>query len=154
MCLSLCQVKVKESEESIGGHESFHVSLLNVEKWLMIMRQKLESYRSSTGEWSLDNRQQEAERALGEFPEKELQLHQTEVQGQGVLERTSEEGRVHILRDMKHLRESWMALHDLSLNLFRYTTLIRARCKTHRIRYRTQERLFIPDQDDCHYYIL
>ena len=61
MCLSLCQVKVKESEESIGGHESFHVSLLNVEKWLMIMRQKLESYRSSTGEWSLDNRQQEAE---------------------------------------------------------------------------------------------
>ncbi|XP_031643754.1 nesprin-3 isoform X2 [Oncorhynchus kisutch] len=113
------RVKVKESEESIGGHESFHVSLLNVEKWLMIMRQKLESYRSSTGEWSLDNRQQEAERALGEFPEKELQLHQTEVQGQGVLERTSEEGRVHILRDMKHLRESWMALHDLSLNLFR-----------------------------------
>ncbi|XP_064809422.1 nesprin-3-like isoform X2 [Oncorhynchus masou masou] len=113
------RVKVKESEESIGGHESFHVSLLNVEKWLMIMRQKLESYRSSTGEWSLDNRQQEAERALGEFPEKELQLHQTEVQGHGVLERTSEEGRVHILRDMKHLRESWMALHDLSLNLFR-----------------------------------
>uniref|UniRef100_A0A8C7LPN9 Nesprin-3 n=1 Tax=Oncorhynchus kisutch TaxID=8019 RepID=A0A8C7LPN9_ONCKI len=124
------RVKVKESEESIGGHESFHVSLLNVEKWLMIMRQKLESYRSSTGEWSLDNRQQEAERALGEFPEKELQLHQTEVQGQGVLERTSEEGRVHILRDMKHLRESWMALHDLSLNLFRYTTLIRAGCHT------------------------
>ncbi|XP_071238969.1 nesprin-3-like [Salvelinus alpinus] len=113
------RVKVKESEESIGEHESFHESLLNVEKWLMIMRQKLESYRSSTGEWSLDNRQQEAERALGEFPEKELQLHQTEVQGQGVLERTSEEGRVHILRDMKHLRESWMALHDLSLNLFR-----------------------------------
>uniref|UniRef100_A0A8C8C7M5 KASH domain-containing protein n=1 Tax=Oncorhynchus tshawytscha TaxID=74940 RepID=A0A8C8C7M5_ONCTS len=142
------RVKVKESEESIGGHESFHVSLLNVEKWLMIMRQKLESYRSSTGEWSLDNRQQEAERALGEFPEKELQLHQTEVQGQGVLERTSVEGRVHILRDMKHLRESWMALHDLSLNLFRYTTLIRAGCKTHRIRYRTQEGLFIPDQDD------
>ncbi|XP_014066751.2 nesprin-3 isoform X1 [Salmo salar] len=113
------RVKVKKSEESIGEHESFHESLLNVEKWLMIMRQKLESYRSSTGEWSLDNRQHEAERALGEFPEKELQLHQTEVQGQGVLERTSEEGRVHILRDMKHLRESWMALHDLSLNLFR-----------------------------------
>uniref|UniRef100_A0A674A750 Spectrin repeat containing, nuclear envelope family member 3 n=1 Tax=Salmo trutta TaxID=8032 RepID=A0A674A750_SALTR len=148
------RVKVKESEESIGEHESFHESLLNIEKWLMIMRQKLESYRSSTGEWSLDNRQHEAERALGEFPEKELQLHQTEVQGQGVLERTSEEGRVHILRDMKHLRESWMALHDLSLNLFRYTTLLRAGCKTHRIRYRTQEGLFIPDQDDCHYHIL
>ncbi|CAB1335489.1 unnamed protein product [Coregonus sp. 'balchen'] len=113
------RVKVKESEECTGEHESFLESLLNVEKWLMIMRQKLESYRSSAGKWSVDNRQHEAERALGEFPEKELQLHQTEVQGQGVLERTSEEGRVHILRDMKHLRESWMALHDLSLNLFR-----------------------------------
>uniref|UniRef100_A0A674F1N9 Spectrin repeat containing, nuclear envelope family member 3 n=1 Tax=Salmo trutta TaxID=8032 RepID=A0A674F1N9_SALTR len=107
------RVKGNESEESIREHESFHESLLNVEKWLMIMRQKLESYRSSAGEWSVDNRQHEAERALGEFPEKELQLHQTEVQGQGVLKRTSEEGRVHILRDMKRLRESWMALHDL-----------------------------------------
>ncbi|XP_036810526.1 nesprin-3 isoform X2 [Oncorhynchus mykiss] len=113
------RVKGNESEESIREHESFHESLLNVEKWLMIMRQKLESYRSSAGEWSVDNRQHEAERALGEFPEKELQLHQTEVEGQGVLKRTSEEGRVHILRDMKRLRESWMALHDLSLNLFR-----------------------------------
>uniref|UniRef100_A0A4W5JD54 Spectrin repeat containing, nuclear envelope family member 3 n=1 Tax=Hucho hucho TaxID=62062 RepID=A0A4W5JD54_9TELE len=117
------RVKGNESEESIREHESFHESLLNVEKWLMIMRQKLESYRSSAGEWSVDNRQHEAERALGEFPEKELQLHQTEVQGQGVLKRTSEEGRVHILRDMKRLREAWMALHDLSLNLFRYITL-------------------------------
>ncbi|KAM4625844.1 nesprin-3 [Polymixia lowei] len=113
------RVKVSDSEESVGEHESFHESLLNVEKWLMIMRQKLESYRNSAGEWSVDNRQHEAERALGEFPEKELQLHQAEAQGQGVLERTSEEGRVHILRDMKRLRESWLALHSLSLNLYR-----------------------------------
>jgi hypothetical protein len=55
------QVKGNESEESIREHESFHESLLNVEKWLMIMRQKLESYRSSAGEWSVDNRQHEAE---------------------------------------------------------------------------------------------
>ena len=60
------------------------------------------------------------QKALGEFPEKELQLHQMEAQGQGVLERTSEQGTVHILSDMRRLRESWMALHDLSLNLYRY----------------------------------
>ncbi|XP_071773491.2 nesprin-3 [Centroberyx gerrardi] len=113
------RVKVNESEESIADHESFHDSLLNVEKWLMIMRQKLESFHSPAGEWSVDNRQHEAERALGEFPEKELQLQQMEAQGLGVLERTSEEGRVHILRDMKRLRESWLALHNLSLNLYR-----------------------------------
>ncbi|XP_034015713.1 LOW QUALITY PROTEIN: nesprin-3 [Thalassophryne amazonica] len=59
------------------------------------------------------------QRALGEFPEKELQLQQMEVQGQGVLERTSEEGRIHILGDMKHLRESWTAVYNMSLNIHR-----------------------------------
>ncbi|XP_076833823.1 nesprin-3 [Brachyhypopomus gauderio] len=112
------RVRVNESEESISEHESFHDSLLNVEKWLMIMRQKLESFRGANGEWSVENRQHEAERALGEFPEKELQLHRTEGQGQAVLAKTSEEGKVHILRDLKRLRESWMSLHALSLNLF------------------------------------
>lgn len=42
-----------------------------------------------------------------------------EVQGQGVLEKTSEEGQVYILRDMKRLRESWLALYNMSLNLHR-----------------------------------
>lgn len=60
------------------------------------------------------------QRALGEFPEKELQLQHMEVQGQGVLEKTSEEGQVYILRDMKRLRESWLALYNMSLNLHRY----------------------------------
>ncbi|KAL7380794.1 hypothetical protein ABVT39_024193 [Epinephelus coioides] len=113
------RVKVQESEDSIADHESFHDSLLNIEKWLMIMKQKLESFHGPSGEWSVEGRQQEAERALGEFPEKELQLQQMEVQGQGVLERTSEEGQVHILRDIKRLRESWLALYNMSLNLHR-----------------------------------
>ncbi|XP_033991071.1 nesprin-3 [Trematomus bernacchii] len=113
------RLKVSESEESISDHESFHNSLLNMEKWLMIMKQKLESFHSQSGEWSIEGRQHEAERALGEFPEKELQLQQMEVQGQGVLERTSEEGRVHILRDTKRQWESWLALYNMSLNLHR-----------------------------------
>ncbi|CAL8271365.1 unnamed protein product [Merluccius merluccius] len=113
------QVKVGESEDEIVEHEGFHEGLLSLEKWLMIMRQKLESFCGPSGDWSVEKRQAEAERALGEFPEKELQLHQTEARGLGVLEHTSEEGQVHILRDMKRLRESWMALHDLSLNLYR-----------------------------------
>ncbi|TSV68152.1 Nesprin-3 [Bagarius yarrelli] len=90
-----------------------------VRKWLMIMRQKLESFREPSGEWSVVNRQQEAERALGEFPEKELQLHRTEMQGHTVLLKTSDEGKVHIQRDLRRQRESWMSLHALSLNLYR-----------------------------------
>uniref|UniRef100_A0A3P8U131 Spectrin repeat containing, nuclear envelope family member 3 n=1 Tax=Amphiprion percula TaxID=161767 RepID=A0A3P8U131_AMPPE len=111
------RVKVNESEENITEHESFHESLLNIEKWLMIMKQKLESFHSPSGEWSIEGRQHEAERVLGEFPGKDLQLQQTEVQGQGVLERTSGEGQVHILRDIKRLKDSWLALYNMSLNL-------------------------------------
>ncbi|KAK5916236.1 hypothetical protein CgunFtcFv8_011241 [Champsocephalus gunnari] len=111
------RTKVSESEESASDHESFHSSLLNTEKWLMVMKQRLESFHSQSGEWSVEGRQHEAERALGEFPEKELQLQQMEVQGQGVLERTSEEGRVHILRDIQRQWESWLALQHMSLSL-------------------------------------
>ncbi|XP_028995302.1 nesprin-3 [Betta splendens] len=109
--------KVADSEESISDHESFHESLLNIEKWLMIMKQKLESFRSPSGTWSIEGREHEAEKALGEFPEKELQLQQTEIQGQGVLKRTSEDGRVHIQRDMTRLQESWTALYNTYLNI-------------------------------------
>lgn len=59
------------------------------------------------------------QRALGEFPARELQLHRTEAQGQAVLLKTSEDGKVHIQRDLRRLRESWMSLHALSLNLYR-----------------------------------
>lgn len=55
------QAKVHESEESIADHESFHDSLLNIEKWLMIMKQKLESFHGPSGEWSIEGRQHEAE---------------------------------------------------------------------------------------------
>lgn len=61
-----------------------------------------------------------SQKALEEFPEKELQLQQTEIQGQRVLKRTSEDGRVHILRDMSRLQESWTALYIMSLNIHRY----------------------------------
>lgn len=60
------------------------------------------------------------QRALGEFPEKELQLQQIEVQGQRVLEKTSAEGQVHILQDLKRLQESWLPLYNMSVNLHRY----------------------------------
>uniref|UniRef100_A0AAX7T4S0 Spectrin repeat containing, nuclear envelope family member 3 n=1 Tax=Astatotilapia calliptera TaxID=8154 RepID=A0AAX7T4S0_ASTCA len=114
------KAKVDESDKIVAEHERFHDSLLNIEKWLMIMKQKLMSFHSPTGEWSIEGRRHEAERALGEFPEKELQLQQVDIQGQGVLKKTSEEGQVHILGDMKRLKDSWLALYEMSLNLHRY----------------------------------
>ncbi|XP_061749861.1 nesprin-3 [Nerophis ophidion] len=113
------KVKLHESERSIEDHKSFHESLLNMEKCLMVLKQKVESFKSPTGEWSIDGRKHEAEKALGEFPEKELQIQQMEVQGQKVLQRTSQKGEVHIVEDMKRLKESWLNLCKMSVNIHR-----------------------------------
>ncbi|MEQ2197160.1 hypothetical protein XENOCAPTIV_024473, partial [Xenoophorus captivus] len=142
-------VKVQDCAEIVSDHESFHSDLLNTEKWMMVMSQKLESFRSSTGGWSVEGRQPEAQvgflilrrligfrgetvnilhlhdcltdssRLLGEFPEKELHLQQMEVQSEKVLSRTSMDGQVHILNDMERVKERWYDLQTLSLNLNR-----------------------------------
>ncbi|MEQ2291134.1 hypothetical protein AMECASPLE_010308 [Ameca splendens] len=112
-------VKVQDCAEIVSDHESFHSDLLNTEKWMMVMSQKLESFRSSTGGWSVEGRQPEAQRLLGEFPEKELHLQQMEVQSEKVLSRTSTDGQVHILNDMERVKERWYDLQTLSLNLNR-----------------------------------
>uniref|UniRef100_A0A8C4ZG76 Spectrin repeat containing, nuclear envelope family member 3 n=1 Tax=Gadus morhua TaxID=8049 RepID=A0A8C4ZG76_GADMO len=113
-------VRVGESKHSIEEHQGFHHLMLSLNEWLQTMRQKLESFRGPTGDWSVEQRKHEAQRALGEFPGMELQLHQTEARGNKVLKHTSEVGRAAIQRDLKALGEDWMALYDLSLNLNRY----------------------------------
>ncbi|XP_036406223.1 nesprin-3-like [Megalops cyprinoides] len=113
------RVRVDESEQNVADHRGFQEGLLDMEKWLLEMRQRLESFCSRSGEWSLENRHKKAERALGEFPERELELRRVEAQGQGVLAQTSEEGKGPILQDLQHLRDSWESLHMLSLNLYR-----------------------------------
>ncbi|XP_017287178.1 nesprin-3 isoform X2 [Kryptolebias marmoratus] len=110
-------LKVQEAEDTVSDHERFQGNLLNMEKWMMVMRQKLESFHGSLGGWSVEGRRPEAQRALAEFPEKELQVHQMDVQVQKVLNRTSRDGQVHILKDTERLKELWVSLCDLSLNL-------------------------------------
>lgn len=61
LILFYIQAKLFESKKNIEDHESFHDSLLNLEKWLMFMKQKMESFHTSSGEWSIKGRQHEAE---------------------------------------------------------------------------------------------
>ncbi|KAM9804019.1 nesprin-3 [Neosynchiropus ocellatus] len=116
---NLVKIKVQQCEECVTQHESFHENLLNVEKWLIITSQKLKSFLNPSGHWSIEGREHEAQRILQEFPEKELQIQQVEVKGQQVFQRTSEEGRVHIIMDLKQLQESWLALNNYSTILHR-----------------------------------
>ncbi|MEQ2177844.1 hypothetical protein GOODEAATRI_007820 [Goodea atripinnis] len=57
-------VKVQDCAEIVSDHESFHSDLLNTEKWMMVMSQKLDSFCSSTGGWSVEGRQPEAQVAF------------------------------------------------------------------------------------------
>ncbi|XP_024909842.1 nesprin-3 isoform X2 [Cynoglossus semilaevis] len=113
------QKKVLESDHTVADHEDFHDNCLNMEKWLKIMKQKLQSFQISPGKWSLEGRQQEVQRVLAEFPEKEIQLQQMEAQSQQVLEKTSEDGQIHIIRDMKRIQESWTDVYNISLSLYK-----------------------------------
>ncbi|XP_054909508.1 nesprin-3 isoform X2 [Poeciliopsis prolifica] len=111
-------VKVQDCDDIVSDHECFHGDLLNMEKWIMVMRQKLDSFCSPTGGWTVEGRRPEAQ-LLAEFPEKELHLQQIEAQGGKVLKRTSADGRVHIQKDMERLRQRWNDLLTLSLNVNR-----------------------------------
>lgn len=104
------KIKLQASEHAIYEHECFHGNLLNLEHWLMETKQKLELFRSSNGEWNIENHQAEVQKLLAEFSEKDIELHQVESQGDAVLTKTSSEGRVHIQRDLEQLRESRASL--------------------------------------------
>ncbi|XP_072221011.1 nesprin-3 isoform X2 [Leuresthes tenuis] len=112
-------VRVQQTKDGVLNHQNFHGRMLNLQQWMMVMKQKLESFCSAAGGWSVTGRRREAQQALGEFPEKEVQLQQVEVQGQAVLDRTSEDGRVHVLQDLRRLREDWDGLYATSLNVHR-----------------------------------
>lgn len=60
VCL-FSQKKVLESDHTVADHEDFHDNCLNMEKWLKIMKQKLQSFQISPGKWSLEGRQQEVQ---------------------------------------------------------------------------------------------
>ena len=42
-------------------HQNFHGRLLNLQQWMMVMKQKLESFCSAAGGWSVKGRRREAE---------------------------------------------------------------------------------------------
>ncbi|XP_041131748.1 nesprin-3 isoform X2 [Polyodon spathula] len=104
------KIKLQASEHAIYEHECCHGDMLNLEHWLMETKQKLELFRSSDGEWNIENHQAEVQELLAEFSEKDILLHQVESQGDAVLTKTSSEGRVHIQRDLEQLRESRASL--------------------------------------------
>uniref|UniRef100_A0A3P9P8Z1 Spectrin repeat containing, nuclear envelope family member 3 n=1 Tax=Poecilia reticulata TaxID=8081 RepID=A0A3P9P8Z1_POERE len=95
-------VKVRDCDDIVSDHECFHGDLLNMEKWIMVMRQKLDSrVEMVLPDENSSLLHVSPQKLLGEFPEKEVHLQQIEAQGGKVLRRTSTDGQVHIRKDME-----------------------------------------------------
>ncbi|MBN3323561.1 SYNE3 protein, partial [Atractosteus spatula] len=113
------QDRILASRQNIWEHKNFHENLQSLEKWLMITRQKLESHGNTEEHWSADHHRAETEKVLAEFPEREIELHHLEAQGESVLAKTSPAGRELIWSDLERLKESWRILHTPSMTLSR-----------------------------------
>ncbi|XP_035278786.1 nesprin-3-like isoform X3 [Anguilla anguilla] len=112
--------RVQDSEHSTADHQYFQEKLLALEHGLLETKSRLETFCSLKGKLGVDNWQAEAERVLGELPEREMELHRVEALSQGVLIRTSVEGKGKILEDLQRLNDSWASLHTLSMDLHRF----------------------------------
>ncbi|XP_054828185.1 nesprin-3 [Eublepharis macularius] len=126
--LSDCQM-LKRSLETMTAQSKLHVQehwtfndkLLELQQWLTVTRQKLESYRDAKEGWKMNNRASDLERLQAEFAEKEIQLHLTEAHGQLVEENSSPEGAACVQTDLKKLKGSWKWLTDMMSGLLKKT---------------------------------
>ncbi|XP_053141974.1 nesprin-3 isoform X2 [Hemicordylus capensis] len=102
-----------QSKQHVQKHWTFNDQLSDLQQWLLVTRQKLESYRDANGGWKTNNRSSDLERLQTEFPDREIQLQLVEANGQLVVENTSPEGAVHIQTQLKKLKESFTSLEDM-----------------------------------------
>ncbi|KAJ8274783.1 hypothetical protein COCON_G00094080 [Conger conger] len=118
--------RVRESEQNTADHHYFQEKLFALQQGLQKTMLRLEPFCSLKRELGADNWQPDAERVLGELPERELELRRVEALSQRVLTRTSEEGKGKILEDLQRLNDSWTSLHMCGMDLHRFFSLMMA----------------------------
>eukprot|EP00079_Xenopus_tropicalis_P029442 XP_012824833.1 PREDICTED: nesprin-3 isoform X3 [Xenopus tropicalis] len=104
------EIKIRKSKAYINDHRIFNEKLLELQRWLMVTKQELESFQDSDGHWDFESREKEIQILLSEVPEKDIQLQQVESQGLLVMETSSPEGAAHIQTELRELNASWLNL--------------------------------------------
>ncbi|XP_040268814.1 nesprin-3 isoform X8 [Bufo bufo] len=103
------ETKIRKSKENINNHRLFSHNLRDLQHWITITRQKLESYQNGGKNWG----ERDVEALVAELSEKEIQRHLVEAQGQKVMDTSSPEGAALIQAELKQLIESWKSLQQL-----------------------------------------
>nr|XP_048709958.1 nesprin-3 isoform X5 [Caretta caretta] len=111
------QIILARTEKHIQEHWTFNNKLSDLQGWITMTEQKLESYQDARGERNTESRVADLEGLLAEFPDKEIQLHLVGAHGQLVIESSSPEGAAHVHTEMNQLTESLRSLKKMTTSL-------------------------------------
>ncbi|XP_071972358.1 nesprin-3 isoform X3 [Engystomops pustulosus] len=101
--------KIHKGKENINNHRLFSHNLPDLQHWIMVTHQKLESYQNGGKNWE----EKDIETLKAELSEKEIQRHLVEALGQKVVDTSSPEGAALIQSELKQLIDYWKSLQQL-----------------------------------------
>ncbi|NXP46195.1 SYNE3 protein, partial [Heliornis fulica] len=111
------ELMIQENEEHVQKHWAYNDKLSDLQQWIRVTTEKIESYQGVDGEQNTAGRVADLERWLAEFPDKEIQLHLVEARGQMVMENSSPEETAHVQAELDQLKESWRSLKEMAAGL-------------------------------------
>uniref|UniRef100_A0A674HUG1 Nesprin-3 n=1 Tax=Terrapene triunguis TaxID=2587831 RepID=A0A674HUG1_9SAUR len=110
------EIILARTEKHVREHWTFNNKLSDLQRWITMTEQKLESYQDASGERNTASRVADLEGLLAEFPSKEIQLHLVGAHGQLVIESSSPEGAAHVHTEMNQLTESLRSLKKMTIS--------------------------------------
>ncbi|NWR67658.1 SYNE3 protein, partial [Bucorvus abyssinicus] len=120
------EMMIQQSEEHVQKHWAYNDKLSDLQQWITVTTEKIDSYQGADGEQNTESKVADLERWLAEFPDKEIQLHLVEAHGQLVMENSSPEETAHIQAELDQLKESWRSLKEMAAGLLKKWQLNRA----------------------------
>ncbi|NXJ61844.1 SYNE3 protein, partial [Rostratula benghalensis] len=113
------EVMIEQREEHVQKHWAYNDKLSDLQRWITVTTEKIDSYQDADGEQNTEGRLADLERRLAEFPDKEVQLHLVEAHGQLVMENSSPEEAAHVQAELDQLKESWRSLKEMANGLLK-----------------------------------
>ncbi|NXI46114.1 SYNE3 protein, partial [Galbula dea] len=111
------EVMIQQSEEHVQKHWAYKTKLSDLQQWITVATEQIDSYQGADGEQNTEGRVASLERWLAEFPDKEIQLHTVEAHGQLVTKNSSPEESAHVQAELDQLEESWKSLKKKTTDL-------------------------------------
>ncbi|NWH32969.1 SYNE3 protein, partial [Chloropsis hardwickii] len=113
------EMMIQQSEDHVQKHWAYNDKLSDLQHWISVTREKIDSCQDADGEQNTEGRLEDLERLLAEFPDKEIQLHLVEAHGQLVMENSSPEETAHVQGELDQLKESWKSLKEMATGLLK-----------------------------------